>query len=307
MPTKPHDPDQPRGEPSIDTTGNLTSDSIGNCESPACVVQIYGTPLGRRIPLARTPLRFGRVDGNEIVVADPSVSREHARIFPRAGDWWIEDLGSRNGTRVNGVDLPGPAALASGDQVKIGRAVFKFLASGEVESLFHEAIRQMTVTDGLTGVANRRHLEDFLARELVRAERYDRSLSVVLFDLDHFKRINDDRGHLAGDEVLRCVAAAVAAEVRQDELIARYGGEEFTVVLPELEGQPAHAAAERYRAVIESCAIAFDQRPIAVTASFGLASRRSGDTTTSLLQRADERLYQAKSAGRNRVVGDSDS
>ncbi len=289
-----------------DTTANLTGVSGVASQLPACVVQIHGDPLGRRIQLGTSSVAIGRVEGSELLVQESTVSRKHARLFPYSGAWWVEDLGSRNGTHINAVEIDEPTRLASGDLIRVGRAVFKFLESGEVESLFHEAIRHMNLTDGLTGIANRRHLEDFLDRELIRARRCGHPLSVVFLDLDHFKRVNDQFGHLAGDEVLRVVARRLAGMIRGSELIARFGGEEFAIVLPELSQAEAMIACERFRSQIAAEPVRFEKAVIPVTASFGVAAALPQETVQDLLQRSDQFLYAAKNAGRNCVKSGPD-
>lgn len=163
-----------------------------------------------------------------------------------------------------------------------------------------EAMRQLASTDALTGMPNRRYLSQELAREIALAERHERTLSVTLFDLDWFKAINDTYGHAAGDEVLARVARTIAARTRQGDLFGRWGGEEFLVIAPDTAGPEAGLLAERLRAHLAGQHLAPDGRPL--TASFGVATYRPGDTPEELLARADQALYEAKAAGRNRVA-----
>lgn len=145
---------------------------------------------------------------------------------------------------------------------------------------------------------------DFLEREIARAVRHGRPLSLVLLDVDHFKALNDRWGHLAGDRVLHGIAALVARQVRRDELLARYGGEEFVVVLPETSGESAASFCERIRADVEAATFDYDSQPLRATISLGAAALEPGDTLQSIVARADARLYRAKQEGRNRVVGE---
>ena len=279
-------------------------------EAPACVVTIYGGELGRRIKLASREITIGRDDDNAINVALDTISRRHARLFPHDGAHWVEDLGSTNGTFVNEEEIVRPTPLRNGDLVRCGGAVFKFIAGGNVEALYHEEIYRLTITDGLTQVANKRHFVDFLEREIARATRHGRPLALVLFDVDHFKRFNDEYGHLAGDRVLQGIASVVARQVRRDELIARYGGEEFAVVLPETSVEEAALFCERIRADVEREQFEFDDEPLHATISLGAAALEASDSVDALVARADGHLYRAKQAGRNRVVaatGKSDS
>ena len=159
----------------------------------------------------------------------------------------------------------------------------------------------MTIVDGLTQIHNKRYLFEALEKELIRARRYERDLSVLMFDIDFFKRINDQYGHLAGDHVLRELARIVQDRIRRDEVFARYGGEEFVIVLPETSLAGAVALAENLRERVGSHGFSFQGEQIPVTISIGCALLQDDKAATDLIQRADEKLYQAKRSGRNRV------
>ena len=164
-------------------------------------------------------------------------------------------------------------------------------------------LQQIAVTDSLTGLLNRRALYDVLQRELVRSRRYGQPLAVIVFDVDHFKSVNDRHGHAAGDEVLRHVASIGTNVVRATDTVARYGGEEFVVVAPETDLPRAVLLAERLRNALRSSAITLEaDGTVSVTASFGVAMLRSDDESSDeVLRRADQALYTAKAAGRDRV------
>jgi diguanylate cyclase (GGDEF)-like protein len=161
----------------------------------------------------------------------------------------------------------------------------------------------MTV-DGLTQVFNRRYFNEALEREFNRSKRYDRALSLIAFDIDHFKRVNDTHGHLAGDNLLRQIATAVKPRLRREDIFARTGGEEFGILLPEIAADGAMITAEKVRRIVESTPLRYEQQVIPVTVSLGVSQMVTEDTTPEeLYKRADERLYEAKQGGRNRVVG----
>jgi diguanylate cyclase (GGDEF)-like protein len=162
----------------------------------------------------------------------------------------------------------------------------------------------MAIIDALTGLYNKRYLLDYLRRELDRAARYSRPLALILFDIDHFKAINDTMGHLAGDLTLRELASRLKSEICKDDLLARYGGEEFVAVLTEAHQTSAAEVAENLRRTVEKHSFAFEGRPYTVTISLGVASIQGNEVPNpqELIQRADERLYEAKRGGRNRVV-----
>ncbi len=269
-------------------------------EQNACIVQIYGDGLGKRYPI-KDEVTIGRSETSTIAVDVPNVSRKHARIFLDQGQCWVEDLGSTNGTHVNDVEIEHIQPLSNGDLITTGGLVFKFIVGGNIEALYHEEIYRLTILDGLTGVHNKRFFLEFLERELARAKRHVRPLSLAMLDLDHFKKINDTYGHLAGDTTLKRVTHVIQDRVRRDELLARYGGEEFAVVLPETDLQGALVFAEVVRRQVEEFSFAFDEQDIRVTVSVGVATLGPDDDADALIREADTQLYRAKSAGRNRV------
>ncbi|MCP4662425.1 MAG: GGDEF domain-containing protein [bacterium] len=269
--------------------------------SDACIVQIYGGELGKRYPLTRE-FTVGRDVSNSIVLDLDNVSRRHARFFEVAGTYYVADLGSTNGTQVNDTDVRSMAALANGDLVKVGGVIFKFISGGNVEALYHEEIYRMTIIDGLTQIHNKRYFMDFLDREMARSLRCDRALSLILFDIDHFKVLNDTYGHLAGDFVLRKMSELIGRHVRREELFARYGGEEFALVLPETELASARVFGEKIRALVDAAVFDFDGEEIRATISVGIVALHGPSEPLEFIKAADTLLYQAKSEGRNRVV-----
>lgn len=272
----------------------------------ACLVHIYptGPDMGRRYPLGDTTLVLGRGEDCEIHINDHSVSRRHARIEPNPDGYSAVDLQSTNGTFVNDIQSS-MTKLNDGDYLRVGNCIYRFLTGGNVETEYHEEIYRLTIIDGLTQIYNKRYLLEFLDRELARSARYRRPMCLVMFDLDHFKAINDQLGHLGGDFTLREMAACIKQNIRKEELFARYGGEEFGVVLVETNQEGGVEMAERMRDLIEKHVFTYEGKPFHLTISLGVAST-TGEaplTTAELIRQADERLYQAKRDGRNRVVG----
>jgi diguanylate cyclase (GGDEF)-like protein len=173
-------------------------------------------------------------------------------------------------------------------------------------SALNAQLIELASTDALTGCANRREFLDKLRHEMARATRYGGTLSVIALDLDHFKAVNDNHGHAAGDEALKHFAALAQRLLRTQDTLGRIGGEEFAILLPDTNEAGAVILAERQREQLEGTALQYSGRAIPMTVSAGVAERRkTGDTPEELLKRADEALYAAKRGGRNRVVGSS--
>jgi diguanylate cyclase (GGDEF)-like protein len=200
-----------------------------------------------------------------------------------------------------------------GDQIKIGRTIFKFLSGSNVEAQYHDEIYRLTTTDGLTQVYNKRFLLKEMEREMSRSLRYDRELSLIMCDIDHFKPINDTYGHLAGDHILRQLAKRIREHIRRDDIVARYGGEEFALVLPEVDKHKAGQMAEKLRKIISDQPFIFDNITIPITLSMGISdleeykkvvpnSSESDVNPFAFIKLSDDRLYQAKQSGRNRIV-----
>jgi two-component system cell cycle response regulator len=271
----------------------------------SCLVHIYPTTvgMGTRYPLTGKSLVIGRDNDCDISIQDHSVSRRHARILAGADGYYAVDLQSTNGTFVN--DAPASMCkLKDGDYLRIGNCIYRFLAGGNVEAEYHEEIYRLTIIDALTEIHNKRYLMEFLDRELARSIRYHRPLTIIIFDIDRFKAINDVHGHLGGDYTLREMVACVKSVVRKEELFARYGGEEFIVVLPESTLEAALSVGERIRSMVEKHDFAFENQLFHITISLGIAAVTDATSLTpaELIRMADEKLYQAKNAGRNRIV-----
>jgi diguanylate cyclase (GGDEF)-like protein len=275
----------------------------------AYLVHIYptGPMMGVRHVLSDKPVIIGRGEDCDIRIFDNSVSRRHARIEQLPEGCFVLDMQSTNGTFVN--DAPSkdgnPVGLKDGDYLRIGNCIYRFLAGGNVEAEYHEEIYRLTIIDALTQIPNQRYLIDFLEREVLRSSRHGRPLSVVMLDIDRFKSINDEMGHLVGDYTLRELAACIRKQVRREDLFARYGGEEFTLVLVETTREQALEVAERIRSSVAEHTFGFEGQSFKLTISLGFAQCPTDGSATAmgLIRTADERLYEAKHAGRNRVVG----
>ncbi|MDH3654560.1 MAG: GGDEF domain-containing protein [Myxococcales bacterium] len=268
-----------------------------------CLVVIYAPSskqLGKRFSLVDGEVSIGRGIDNTVILNSDSISRRHAGIEIRAGGYYLIDRHSTNGTYVND-ELVLDCQLRRGDQIKIGDTILKFLSGADLESQYHETIYRMTIMDGLTGIHNKRYLVEQLDRELSRATRHGRPLSVVICDIDHFKLVNDEFGHLAGDYVLKEVAQLAKSRIRPDDVIARYGGEEIAIILPETELAGGVRIADELRKMIDDETFVFEDEHIDVTISCGVAQLQPGWRAYEFVRAADTQLYEAKRAGRNCV------
>jgi diguanylate cyclase (GGDEF)-like protein len=292
-------------EPDLNTRITAVPPPQATFRGVDCLVIIHAPThahLGKRFALDRPLLNIGRGRDNDIVLQSDCVSRRHATLERRGNDMYAVDLTSTNGTFVNdGAKSITAQRLVPGDQLRIGNTIFKYLCGSDVEAQYHEVIFGMTVTDGLTNVINRKALDGILADEVLRAQRHSRPLSLLILDIDNFKRINDTHGHLAGDAVLRGLAALLQKRMRPTDKVGRYGGEEFCAILPETDLPSALHIAEELRILVANNMFPADQRTLQVTVSLGVAALKPDMQADDLYRSADQMLYAAKDAGRNRV------
>jgi diguanylate cyclase (GGDEF)-like protein len=291
-------------EPGVETWRTIPQPPRGAGRG-SVLVHIYppGPGLGSCYTLTGQPVTLGRGSDCDVRVNEGSVSRRHAVVEPDGDGYRVRDLQSTNGTFVN--DLATPAGrLADGDYLRVGNCIYRYLTGDNVEAAYHEEIYRLIIIDALTEVPNKRYFMEFLDRELARTARCHRPLSLVLLDLDRFKSVNDDLGHLAGDYALRELSHVVRGVVRKEELFARYGGEEFVLVLPETSTEQAAVVAERIRSLVRQHPFAFEGKPFPLSVSLGVATTTATPTVSAdeFIAQADARLYEAKRQGRDRVV-----
>lgn len=294
-------------EPDL-TMQRLPDPSMGNRNDQSCLVQIYPPDVVDGMLLIETDcLVIGRDADVDLVLSDHSVSRQHAVIRRTDQGFEIEDLGSTNGTFIGGVAVS-KQPLNSGDTIRLGSFLFKFLSAGSVESQYHETVYSALTRDALTGTMNKRYLLETLNRSIATAIRQQQPVTVVMVDIDHFKGVNDTYGHLVGDEVLREFGRRVGQGCREDDLLARYGGEEFCLLLTATGPSEAREVAQRCREAVCDSPFQTAAGALPITASFGFAclDPAKSETGLELIHRADEKLYEAKRGGRNRVCGPDD-
>lgn len=289
---------------SKDTIGDRKNLLPGE-ETPGDVllVTLRGRHIGRRETLKSTDssITIGRDADADICLPDDSASRFHCRLECTSTGWFLEDLKSTNGTYIGQHPID-RARLRDGDLLKIGSTILKFLDADNVEAAYHEELYRLAIIDGLTQIYNRRYLDEFVERELSRCRRHGRPMTLLMFDVDGFKQINAQFGHLSGDYVLRTIGTKLTRRIRKEEVFARYGGDEFVVVLPETEVDDALKFAEIIRHTIEVMEFEFDGWKIPVTVSIGVGRYQPTIThPDDLIASADAALFRAKNQGRNQV------
>lgn len=286
-------------------------------EFQASLVGLAGNVFGSRYLLAQDQVVLGR-DPNQadLIIDDSGVSRRHAQIVRSDDGHTLIDLKSKNGTMLDGTLIDGPVALEDGQQVSIGKSVLKYLRLNIVELQYHDKMSRLSSTDELTSLYNRRHAWEALGQELSRAMRHDRPLSIVLFDVDHFKRVNDKFGHVAGDGCLVELARRVKTVTRREDIVARIGGEEFLAILPDTDILEGAELATRIRDVMAERNVDGADAQIPVTVSLGVSdidelqlthdvddtAEPSSKLVDLFVSLADAKLYEAKHLGRNRVA-----
>ncbi len=277
---------------------------LEQAQGTGCLLQIHPLEVsGNLVKLSDTQTSVGREPTCGLCIPDSSVSRQHALVERNGEVYQVTDLGSTNGTCVNEQRVS-TAELSPGDRIQFGGFIFKFLSTNHIEMQYHEAVYSMMTRDGLTGTLNKRSFLDIIGREFQRSVHRNTPLSLILFDIDHFKAVNDTYGHLAGDEVLQEMGRRVGDVVAEHDVFARYGGEEFAILLSGVSAVEAADVAERCRNIVEAETFETTVKPLPITVSVGVADMTALNNPTEaseLVQAADEKLYEAKRGGRNRV------
>ena len=248
-------------------------------------------------------LVLGRSRSADVRLHGDGISRKHARVHVDGVEVIFEDLGSTNGCYVNGERVT-QHVLLEGDKIQIGSGVIlKFTFHDELDEDFQKQMFQSASRDALTQAYNKRYFIEQLDSEFAFATRHNAPLSLLMFDLDHFKRVNDTYGHLAGDFVLSEFSRVITPAIRLEDTFARYGGEEFCV-LSRNDAASAEGFGERLRKTIEQHQFEFEGQPVRITTSVGIASvpDKGIATPSELIATADRALYAAKRTGRNCVV-----
>lgn len=281
--------------------------AAGSARKDRCTLTMLTGPTpGAVYATEANPSFIGRDSDCAIRISDGALSRIHARITSKDHVFWLSDEGSTNGTFLNGVRLESAVQLKSGDRIQLGgETVLKVAIHDAEEQETSFRLYEAAVRDPLTMLYNRRYLEERLESEYAFAARHTTPLSVLIFDIDYFKKINDSLGHPAGDVVLREVAQGVDRMLRKEDLTCRYGGEEFVIVARGIDSHASTTVGERVRHKVEQLDIRWESQPVPVTVSIGVATMdtaHSFATSSALLAAADRALYHSKNNGRNRVT-----
>jgi two-component system, cell cycle response regulator len=266
---------------------------------------VKGPRVGEILTIDKPSASLGRGAEVDLRIPDPSLSRIHARFEREDEALFVTDLGSRNGTAVEGVRISERRKLENGEHISVGNVILRFSVQDTHTLKVSRDLYEAAVRDRLTGMHNRGYFDDRIAAEFAFVRRHGSPLSVLLLDLDHFKKVNDTHGHAVGDAVLKAAAGKISEGLRAEDVAARYGGEEFVVLARGTAGEGARVLAQRLRTRISMAQVRTAQGLVQVTASVGIAVMQgdgSYKNPAELVAAADEALYIAKRNGRNQVV-----
>jgi diguanylate cyclase (GGDEF)-like protein len=281
---------------------SILSDDLDTRPLSACLVIISGANIGHQHQITVSQSMVGRSMNADIQIDDDSASRDHAFIIRDTSGYRVRDNNSKNGCFLNDTRVD-EHQMQDGDLLRIGGTILKFLSGNDIEQAYHEELFNLAKVDGLTNIYNRRHFTASLESEIDRARRYNRELSLMMIDIDHFKNINDTLGHRAGDHVLKELAAIIVNRSRRVDYVCRYGGEEFAIIMPEVDIMGAFKFAVMLKDTVCEHSFLFEHNEIHITVSIGVSDNMEGDQTADeLTETTDRRLYLAKERGRNRVI-----
>jgi two-component system cell cycle response regulator len=284
-------------EPQASPTGGVKRDR-------AYLVVLAGASVGEMYKVDGEKTVIGRGQKAQVRLLDDGISREHAQLVVEGSKIFLEDLGSTNGTFCNGLKVD-RRELADGDKILVGSTtILKFTYHDNLDEIFQKQMYESALRDGLTKAFNKKYFTDRLESELTFALRHESPLVLVMFDIDHFKKVNDTHGHQAGDLVLSEISTLLTGALRAEDVFARYGGEEFAIICRGTDLTQASIVGERMRKAVEKHRFTFEGTHIPVTISVGIAGLPDPAVkdATDLVSRADKALYQSKHGGRNRVT-----
>jgi two-component system cell cycle response regulator len=276
----------------------------GGKRDRAYLVVLAGASVGEMYKVEGDKVIIGRGQKAHIRLFDDGISREHAQIVIEGNQIILQDLGSTNGTFCNGLKVD-RRELVDGDKILVGSTtILKFTYHDNLDEMFQRQMYESALRDGLTKAFNKKYFTDRLESEFTFSTRHSSPLALVLFDIDHFKRVNDTHGHQAGDHVLFEISALLSSALRAEDVFARYGGEEFAVICRGSDESQAQVVGERLRKAVENNRFVYDGTVIPVTISVGIAvlPNPAVKDASDIVAFADQALYKSKNAGRNRVT-----
>jgi len=264
--------------------------------------------FGKIFTFYKDSILIGRNKYSDIYINDENISNDHCEIKVIKNDEnkidqiILKDLLSTNGTYVNG-KLISNKVLKSGDKIKIGETTLRFNYNDKLEEKYHLKLFNIATSDSLTKLHNKRYTIGELENQYKIAKRNNRIFSLIMFDIDDFKAINDKHGHIAGDEFLKNVASHINKHIREQDFAGRFGGDEFLIILPETEIEGAVILANRIREKIEKSETVYRDHKIKTTISGGISQFSfSYNNIGELLEITDKALYKAKKLGKNKVI-----
>jgi diguanylate cyclase (GGDEF)-like protein len=270
----------------------------------AYLVVLAGASVGEMYKVEGEKVIIGRGQKAQIRLFDDGISREHAQILIEGKRIILQDLGSTNGTFCNGLKVD-RRELVDGDKILVGSTtILKFTYHDNLDEMFQKQMYESALRDGLTKAFNKKYFTDRLESEFTFATRHGTALALVLFDIDHFKKVNDTFGHQAGDHVLSEISTLLTSALRAEDVFARYGGEEFAVICRGSDQTQAQVVGERLRKAVESHRFVHEGKPIPVTISVGISvlPNPAVKDANDIVGFADQALYKSKNGGRNRVT-----
>jgi two-component system, cell cycle response regulator len=276
----------------------------GGKRDRAYLVVLAGASVGEMYKIDGNKTVIGRGLKAQIRLLDDGISREHAQLVLVKDRVVLQDLGSTNGTYCNGLKVEANRELVDGDKILVGSTtILKFTYHDNLDEIFQKQMYESALRDGLTKAFNKKYFTDRLESEFTFATRHVAPLTLVLFDIDHFKKVNDTHGHQAGDFVLSEISTLLTNLLRAEDVFARYGGEEFAVICRGSDTMQGQVVAERMRKAVEANKFVFEGTNIPITISIGVAGLPDAvvKDAAELVSFADQALYKSKHAGRNRV------
>jgi diguanylate cyclase (GGDEF)-like protein len=281
-----------------------TTATVGSAKRDrAYLIVLAGSAVGEMYKIESERTIIGRGGKATVRLIDDGISREHCEVVMTGGDVILRDLGSTNGTFCNGVKVDA-RPLVDGDKILVGSTtILKFTYHDNLDEAFQRQMYESSLRDGLTKAFNKKYFTDRLESEFTFAVRHNAPLTLLMFDIDHFKKVNDTYGHPCGDMVLTDLSALMMMSLRTEDIFARYGGEEFAIIGRGSDVHQGQVIGERLRRAVETRPFNYQGKVVPVTISVGVAGLPDATIPDSpaLVAAADEALYRSKQGGRNRV------